>query len=594
MEKENVIIFGASRLGEIAFNCLKDKYYLCYFTDNDQNKWGKLFCGIKIIPPKKIYSYRSSKVIIASMYYDEISVQLKKEGLDNIYIFSYVDVNNRTYNKKFFVDKMCDLDIYNNLNLDLNFKREFVNNYSLIYSDGFDLRKEKINKPRGVNRNVLIIAYFFPPVGGSGVQRTLKYVKYLKRYGWNPIVLTVGEDYCPYDKDFSLLNEIPNDVKVYRIDHNYINSEQLNSDTAQQIVNLIYGVIDDENIAREYLLRIKENQSSGRRNILEPDQYISWANSVLQDIEGILEINAIDLVYTTSAPYSNNPIGYYLKKKYNIPWVIDFRDEWTNNAFAEYFYKGDFRRWNLHRNMEKNMVEFADKIITVTPVSSENYRNMFNLPYDKVIAIANGYDEEDFSHILNHGNTKQKYSILHYGSLYLNRLPENVILALNQLIEEGSINRGSIEINFIGKIDTNLINSLYLLDHYKIVLYTDYLPHLECLVEASKSNLLLLAVGREETTKEVYTGKIFEYLRLRIPILALSPKGSLVEELLGDTNSGRNFDYIDLPGIKDYILKQYKKWLLGENDFNVNEKKIQEFERKSLTRRLSEVFNSLM
>lgn len=135
MSKEDIILFGASRLGEIAFNVLKDKYNICYFSDNDQSKWDKLFCNIKIIAPEELISFYGTKIIISSLHYDQISIQLKNMGLDNIYIFSYADSNDKTYSKKYFVDKMCDLNIYKNLKLDRDFKKRFVDNFHIIYGD---------------------------------------------------------------------------------------------------------------------------------------------------------------------------------------------------------------------------------------------------------------------------------------------------------------------------------------------------------------------------------------------------------------------------------------------------------------------------
>lgn len=137
-QKEKIVLFGASRLGEIAFNVLKDKYNIVYFSDNDKSKWGSLFCNTKIISPVELIQYRNKKIIIASSYYDEISVQLKNMDLNNIYIFSYPDTNDTTYSKKYFIDKMCDLNIYKGLKTDEGFKNKFIDNFSLIYgNNGF-------------------------------------------------------------------------------------------------------------------------------------------------------------------------------------------------------------------------------------------------------------------------------------------------------------------------------------------------------------------------------------------------------------------------------------------------------------------------
>lgn len=595
MNKENIILFGASRLGEIAFNVLKDRCNICYYSDNDKSKWNKLFCGIKIIAPDELVKFSDNKIVIASMYYGEICVQLKNMGLDNIYIFSYVDSNDRTYRKRYSIDKMCDLDIYNNLKIDAEFKKKFLDNFSLIYGKDEENTYSGLEKSHRDKKNVLIIAYYFPPIGGGGVQRTLKYVKYLKEFGWNPIVVTVGEDYCFGEKDFSLLDEIPQDIEVLRINHLYTNTEQLNHEVSQQILNLIYGLVDDQETIKLYVSKIKEDECSRRNRIFEPDIYISWANSVLLDIEKIVDFNKIDLIFTTSSPYSDHIVGYYIKKKYGIRWVVDFRDEWTNHHYANETYCGDAFRVKLHRFMEQKIVDFADRVITVTSISSQNYRDLFNLPYDKVITITNGYDEEDFKQVINDSSKSDKFDILFYGSLYLsNSCLDNVILAINQLIEEKLIDKNSTKIRLIGQIDSDILNLFKKVDKYNIVIHEGYKPHIECINEARKSNLLLLPIGRTEAFIRVYSGKVFEYIRLLIPILSISPKGSLVEELLSETKCGENFEYDDFSGIKSYILKLYNMWLLGKKDFDVNETRVKEFERKRLTEKLSEVFNDLL
>lgn len=593
--REDVIIFGASRLGEIAFNILKDKYNIEYFSDNDKNKWGKYYYDIAIISPQELGKHTNKKIIIASMYYSEISIQLKDIGFNNIYIFSYVDSNDTTYKKRHSVDKMCDLKIYEDLKLNEDFKNRYIENFSLIYRNECSVDKNSNRKQNRRNKNVLVIAYAFPPVGGSGVQRTLKFVKYLHMFGWKPIVITVGNDFSSFDKDYSLIDEIPNDVKIHRIDHETINSEQLDKETAQQILNLLYGVIDNQYIMREYLSKIQENKCSERHIIFEPDRYISWANNVLRNIENMININEITMVYTTSDPYSTNLVGYYVKKKYKVPWVADFRDEWTNNHYGVEYYKGDKFRLKLHRHMEEKIVNIADKVIAVTPFSSQNYRSIFRLPHDKVVTITNGYDEEDYINIPKKKTKSNKFTIIFYGTLHVgNSFLDNVIFGINHLIEENKVVKDLIEIRIIGRVHLENKNIFNQVDKYSIVNYEKYKPHFECLSEASNGDLLLLPLGQEDRFIPVYPGKIFEYMRLVIPILAISPKGSAIELLLNETQCGENFDYNDLNGIKNYILEHYNRWISGDTSFKVNNEKIEEFERRKLTGKLASIFNGLI
>ncbi|WP_294182008.1 glycosyltransferase [uncultured Clostridium sp.] len=590
MKKRKVIIFGASNLGNIAYNVLKDKYEICYFSDNNKEKWGKVFNGLEIIAPNKLYKIinKGFKIIIASMYYKEISRQLQNSELKEIYNFCYCDANDKTYKKRYSVDKIIDNKIYDDIKLDEKFKNKFKSDFSLIYKlkDQNLYFKDKQYKKNG--KKVLMVSYIFPPIGGGGVQRTLKFVKYLKFFKWEPIVVTVGKSFYDDEEDKTLLEEIPRDVKIIRIDHNYFNSLQLNPEKIQQITDLIYGIIDDKLLMKKFIFNVRNGEE-----ILCPDIYIGWVNILLSELEDKISLNSIDLIYTTGSPFSDHIAGFYIKKKYHIPWIADFRDEWTNSPYSKLLYKNNIFRYNFEKFMENNIVNYADKVITVTPISRSNYIKNFALRNNKVVTITNGYDEDDFKYIDSREQFK-KFIITYCGSMYLNRLPENFIVAINQLIIEKKINIDIFKINFIGKIDLPILEVIHKLDVYNLVKTKGYLSHNNCLYELKNSSLLFLPIGKEQKFKSIYTGKLFEYLRLYKPILSLSPKGSLVEQLLNLTRSGKNFEYEDINGIKRYIFEIYTNWLNGNKKFNPNKEIIRKYERKNLTKRLVEVFDNVL
>lgn len=153
-------------------------------------------------------------------------------------------------------------------------------------------------------KNVLIVAYIFPPLAGSGVQRTLKFVNYLRSFGWKPIVVTTGQLNFP-QIDYTLVDEIPKDVQVIRINE----QDSLTGDDIQNIIKIYDDLIKDKTILDDYLTLI-----SGGRAALVPDNCISWANNVIKQIDTLIDINKIDMIYTTSGPYSDHIVGYYLKK----------------------------------------------------------------------------------------------------------------------------------------------------------------------------------------------------------------------------------------------------------------------------------------
>ncbi|WP_061329930.1 hypothetical protein [Clostridium botulinum] len=593
MTREKVIIFGASQLGKIAFNVLKDRFHIKYFTDNDYKKWGNKFLDLDIIEPSKLIYYKNFKIIIASMYYGEISYQLKNMGLHNVFIFSYSDPNDIIYKKKFFLDKMCNTDIYKNIVINDKFKKKFLNNFSCLYNSMDNLNKKNILYFNNTRKKVLIIAYAFPPLGGSGIQRTLKFVKHLRNFNYEPIVVTVDDAFCNLEKDESFLQEIDEDIQIIRIKEKYYNTEQLDEQAIKQIFNLIYGLIDNEDLINQFKDHIEREDFIQRKELICPDSQIIWANEVLKKIESFIDFTKIDLIYSTGDPYSDHIIGFYLSKKFNKPWVADFRDEWTNNPHRK--YDVDSIKYKIHFNMEKKIVSSCDKLITVTPISTNNYKKVFSLADNKVITITNGYDEDDFKNInKDFKKLKSIFKVIYNGTIYKGGEPYTFIKALNELVNEGKINCKQIKLFFIGKIDNNILREIKKIDKYNLVNIEGYKNHRESLGYVLNADLLLLLVGKGEKFKTVYTGKVFEYIRTYKPIISLAPNKGVVYDLLKKTGCGKNCEIDDIKEIKKHIFDYYINWHNETDLNNINKLEIKKYERQVLTKNLAEVFDKLM
>lgn len=325
--------------------------------------------------------------------------------------------------------------------------------------------------------------------------------------------------------------------------------------------------------------------------VLLPDGNVIWANNVIKEINDKIDFTEIDVVYTTSSPYSAHIIGEYIKKEYSIPWIADFRDQWVDNPYID--YNKDSLRYKLEKNMEKNIVFNCDRLIMVTPVITENYISTYKIEKNKVITITNGYDEEDFKNIKSK-KQNNKFTIVHNGSFYLKINPYTVARVIKKLVENDIIDEKKIEIILNGNNDYNIINKFKeIMGKYSyIITINGYLSHEESLIKSNNADILLLICGEEESSKQVYTGKVFEYLRLRKPVLSISPKGSLVEKLLHETECGINAEYSDIETIEKIILNYYNSWLKG-NKIKVGAKNIEKYERKELTKKLVEIFNEV-
>ena len=387
-------------------------------------------------------------------------------------------------------------------------------------------------------KKVLIIAYIFPPIGGSGVQRTLKFVKYLRKFNYEPIVVTVL--YCEFmPKDNTLLCEIPDDIQIVRI-------KEASADERyyKDFVDFYAGIVKDDRLTEQYEFQLLKLQNNFKRLAFVTDINVTWAMEVVDKIGDIIDFDGIDLIYSTSGPYSDHIAGYYLKKKYRKPWISDFRDEWTNNPYFDLDRKSIL--YKMQRKMEDNILKYSDKVLTVSEISSENYINEFHLPENKVMTITNGYDEDDFESVEGYDKKRNdKFTIIFNGSLYFEIDPSCFIISVNQLIEEKKIPKEKISVEIVGEVERYILDKIVSIDIYGIIKILSYMPHVNSLKNASRADLLLLIIGGSTRLKSVYTGKVFEYLRLCRHIISLSPRNSLVEKLILETRRGRNFEISD-------------------------------------------------
>lgn len=465
--------------------------------------------------------------------------------------------------------------------------KESIKNILINLEDKYNAN-EYIQKKR-----VLIIAQIFPPMGGSGVQRTLKFVKYLRGSGWEPIVITVGDTAFGYLKDVTLEKEIPPNLEVVRFDEKLTFS----GNEVSNLLNKYEMLIDSKKIISQYKDIINklsnENKSEDLlKALLIPDYSSFWAMDVLDKIDEFIDFNSIDMIYSTSGPYSDHIIGYFLKDRFNKLWVCDFRDEWTNNPYVNFDKKNIY--FQIISKMEENILLKANKIITTTPLARENYLNILGVPKEKIVTITNGYDEEDFKNVKLKKEKNDKFTIIHNGMLYMIRTPETFLSAIKKLVDETKIDKDKIEIIFSYTENKEMwLNYLRDNNMESIVSFKDYMSHEESVELSINSNLLLLIVGPGEKNKGVYTGKVFEYLRMGKPIVALSPKESVVEKLLKETNCGENFEFDDITGIENYILKAYKKWKSNPVSDHIINDNIAKYEREHLTKRLAKILDEL-
>jgi glycosyltransferase involved in cell wall biosynthesis len=431
----------------------------------------------------------------------------------------------------------------------------------------------------GSMKKVLIITYYWPPSGGAGVQRWLKFVKYLREFGWEPIVYTPANPEPP-DFDESLAGDIPENISVIKkpVWEPY------------SIYKRLTGRKKDDRITHGFL---KEEKTSGfaekfavwiRGNFFIPDARCFWIKPSVKFLTDFLRTNPVDVILSSGPPHSMHLIGMGVKKNTNIPWVADFRDPWTEIDFYDKLMLTRFAD-RKHRKLEKEVLQNADAVIAV---GSHLAKRLENTGGREVQVITNGFDPDDFSFLPV--QPEDLFTLTHIGSLNRDRNPEILWQAISELCSENEEINEKLRLRFVGKTDYSLKESLAkngLQDRTEII---PYLPHYEALKLAASSAVLLLLINQTPNQKGIVTGKVFEYMATGRPVLCVGPSDGESAQILSEAKAGEVCDFIDKQGIKKVIINFYKQWLL-KNDITFPN--IDSYSRKKLTKDISDLLGSL-
>lgn len=442
--------------------------------------------------------------------------------------------------------------------------------------------------------NLLMVAYYFPPLSGSGVFRPIKHAKYLPELGWKTTVVSTYKPPQGWNyRDDSMMDEIPDCVDVIRV-ADEVNTEgnvKLSEDEINDVLTFLANVLAEKKealaIVREYI-----KSEEGILQLLGfPCSCLCWARDTIKYIEKNMNIRKYSVIYTTSGPASAHLVGYYLKKKYGIPWVADYRDAWTDNPYG--CFDINILRHKLLRYLEEILLKNADCNITIEQSMVGDYVNGFGVSREKMVCITNGYDEADFVNLDYKDEKNKKFTITYSGLMYTEHHNISSVLdAISQLASENKIDLNKIRFKIVGQghEDTNML----LAKHYgldKIMENTGYVSHHEALQANIDSDILLLLIGDHDRFKPVYAGKVFEYLRAGKPILALAPKDGAVDKLLSATEHGKTFLSTDVSEIKKMILEEYQNWQKDEKNEYLSSPKMKLHERKYLSMKLADVLH---
>jgi len=408
-----------------------------------------------------------------------------------------------------------------------------------------------------VLKKVLVISYYWPPSGGPGVQRVLKFCKYLNKFGWEPIVLTVKNGDFPA-KDYSL-NEDAKTAKVY-----YARSISLHK---------VYHWITGNNKTHTHHLSSSSEDSTKvklfrwiRNNLIVPDGRIGWFPNAVIKGNDIIRKNNIRVIFSSAPPYTAHLIAMKLSKKHSIPWVADFRDPWVDR-FYNYENKRLWLTKLVDSSLEKRVINNACARTTVSKTISGYYEKPFSV-------IHNGYDEEDFTSV----NEKEQNTVVisYMGTMTKSQNPSMFFQSVNEL----NLNQEKYQIDLIGNIHPDIKSYIQNNKYDNFIKIKPYIPHKDAIRKMCESDFLLLVIPNTKKNIGIVTGKLFEYIRSMRKIIMIGPPNSDAAKIIAQTNSGICFDYTE---------KNKIKHLLMENNLPATSN-YQQYSRESLTKTLSLIF----
>lgn len=427
-------------------------------------------------------------------------------------------------------------------------------------------------------KKVLIITYYWPPAGGPGVQRVLKFVKYLPDYGWQPIVLTVRDgEFIALDE--SLQKEIPDGLRVYKtraLEPNLLYKKFVGMDKQAMIPD---AVLTEKEIDWK-----KKFSHWVRLNLFLPDAKIGWLPFAVKKGKDIIRKEKPDVLFSSSPPPTVHLIAKKLAAFAKLKWVADFRDPWTNIHYYNKLPKSAMAEW-LDKHLEESVLKKADRITMV----NDDFFDQVDAP--KTSIISNGFDSTDRPPI-DSKKRNPRFTIRYMGSLKSRQYVESFFKLVGDVCSKEEFT-DKIAIELIGNISPEVRQKIEQHNISCPVQLIPYQNHDAVLQKIAEADLLLLFIGRSDMAPKIISGKVFEYLMVRKPILAYGPVGGAADELLKKTGAGALFDYEDYNGAREFLLSLLKNWQENKKFSRFNHEEINKYERKALTGRLASLFEEL-
>lgn len=419
-------------------------------------------------------------------------------------------------------------------------------------------------------KKVLIITYYWPPAGGPGVQRWLKFVKYLQEFNIEPIVYAPENPSYPI-VDSSFLNEIPEGVTI--IKQPIFEPYNIASIFSKKKTKTISKGI----ISSKWQSPIEKFMLWVRGNFFIPDARKFWIKPSVKYLQEYLQQENIDTIITTGPPHSLHLIGLQLKKLLSIQWIADFRDPWTTIG---YHNKLKLRKSSKakHKILEGEVLNTADKVIVTSFTTKEEFYYITEKP---IKIITNGYDVNNIGKI----ELDNKFSISHIGSLLSGRNPLILWQVISELVEENKEFEEDLKLQFAGVISKDVLKTMYSFNLKNYIHLLGYISHEDTLKLQHSSQVLLLIEINTDETKCIIPGKLFEYMVAERPIIAIGPEEWDVAKIITETNTGNYYTYDQKRVLKEKIMDLYNDYKAGR--LKTQPIGLKKYSRKALTEELS-------
>ena len=427
-------------------------------------------------------------------------------------------------------------------------------------------------------KRVLVITYYWPPVGGSGVQRWVKFAKYLPSEGWQPVIYTPSNpDLGSVDE--SLLSDIPSEAEIIkrRIFEPYGIYRKLTGSKGQIKVeaNPVGGG------KGSFLKRLS---MWVRGNLFMPDPRCLWIGPSIRFLKKYLKEHPVDIIVSTGPPQSMHLIARKVSLATGIPWVADFRDPWTKIFYFKHLMLGK-RAERKHHELEQRVLDDATAVIAVSPMVQADFAAMTKTP---VYLVTNGYDESDYAEAVV---PEKGFNVVHTGLLTAEGNPVELWKILGDKCREDADFAASFRLTLAGKTDETVLESIRKAGLGNYLTDLGYIDHNKAVMQQRKASVLILPIREEPETKAILPGKLFEYLAARRPVLGVGTGEGAMAEVLKETGAGQIFDWNDRAGISDYVEHLWSAFKSGE--VMTTPADIEKYSRRMTTRKMVEIFEQV-